>query len=57
MRIASLHQPGVECRDGLYILRTALSTSRYHNQEMYALFVDLVKAFNTINHKLMLMTS
>lgn len=35
-------------------MQFAVSTCRYHNQETYALFVDLVKAFDTINHKLMI---
>ena len=42
--------------DGLhvYTLRSALATRRYHhNQPTWALFVNLVKAFNTVNHELL----
>ena len=42
---------GVECLDGLYTLRSALATRRHHNQPTWALFVDLVKSFDsTVNH-------
>jgi hypothetical protein len=46
-------QPGLGCLDGLYTLWTALTTRRYHNQPTWALFVDLVKAFDTANHELL----
>jgi hypothetical protein len=44
-------QPGMGCQDGLFALRTALSTRRYHNQATWTLFVDLVKAFDTVHHE------
>ena len=37
------------CLDGLYTLRSALATSRYQNQPTWALFVDLMKAFDIVN--------
>ena len=46
-------QPGLGCSDGLYTLRSVLTTRRYHNQPTWALFVDLVKAFDTVNHELL----
>jgi hypothetical protein len=46
-------QPGVGCLDGLFTLRTALTTRRYHNQPTWALFIDLVKAFDTVHHELL----
>ena len=46
-------QPGLRCLDGLYTLRSALATRRYHNQPTWALFIDLMKAFNTVNHELL----
>ena len=32
------------------LVRSALATRRYHNQPTWTLFVDLVKAFDTVNH-------
>ena len=46
-------QPGLGCLDGLYTLWSALTTRRYHNQPTWALFVNLVKAFDTVNHELL----
>ena len=46
-------QPGLGYLDGLYTLRSGLATRRYHNQPTWALFVDLVKAFDTVNHALL----
>ena len=46
-------QANMGCNDGLFTLRTALSTRRYHNQPTWALFVDLVKAFDTAHHELL----
>jgi len=46
-------QPGRGCQDGLYTLRSALQLRRSHNLPTHALFVDLVKAFDTANHDLL----
>jgi hypothetical protein len=46
-------QPERGCQDGLFVLRAALTTRRYHNLSTWALFVDLVKAFDTVNHELL----
>jgi hypothetical protein len=46
-------QPHHGTLDGLAILRTALETRRYHGQGTWALFVDLVKAFDTADHQLL----
>jgi hypothetical protein len=46
-------QPGQGCHDGLFVLQSVLETRRYHNKETWALFVDLVNAYDTINHKLL----
>jgi exonuclease III len=46
-------QPKRGTQDGLFVLRSALSTRRYHNQPTWTLFVDLVKAFDTANHQLL----
>jgi hypothetical protein len=46
-------QPKRGCQDGTFVLRSALSTRRYHNLPTWALFVDLVKAFDTVNHELL----
>jgi hypothetical protein len=41
------------CQDALFVLRSALETRRQHDLPTWALFVDLVKAFNTVNHELL----
>ena len=46
-------QPGLRSLDRLYTLRSALTTRRYHNQPTWALFIDLVNAFDTVNHELL----
>jgi hypothetical protein len=47
-------QPGLGCRDALYILKSLLQTRRKHNLPSSALFVDLEKASDTVRHKLLL---
>lgn len=46
-------QPGVGCIDGLFSIRSALQLRRQFNLPTWALFVDLVKAFDTSNHELL----
>jgi hypothetical protein len=41
------------CQHGLFVLRSALETRRQHDLPTWALFVDLVKAFDTVNHDLL----
>mgnify|MGYP003333642019 FL=1 len=45
----SLNNKG--CQDALMSLKTALQIRREHNMSTEVLFVDLVKAFDTINHE------
>ena len=44
----SLNSKG--CQDALFSLKTAIQTRKEHNLPTDVLFVDLVKAFNTINY-------
>ena len=37
------------CSDGSFILRMALQKRHEHNQDSWAVFVDLVKAFDTVD--------
>ena len=46
--------PGVGCQDGILTINTLLHTRHNHNLPSYAEFFDLVKAFNTVNHDMML---
>ena len=46
--------PGVGCQDGLFTLKTALQERYNHNLTTFVAFVDLVKAFNTVDHKLLM---
>jgi hypothetical protein len=41
------------CQDGLFVLRSALETRRQHDSPTWVLLVDLVKAFDTVNHELL----
>ena len=45
--------PNVGCRDGSFTLKTLLTQRKEHNQESFVLFVDLVKAYDTANHELL----
>ena len=46
--------PGLGCQDGTFTIKTILHTRRNHNLPSYVAFVDLVKAFDTVNHIMML---
>jgi len=46
--------PTLGCRDGLFVLKTLLTMRKNHNLSSFVAFVDLVKAYDTTNHALML---
>ncbi|KAL7527109.1 hypothetical protein ACHAWF_002044 [Thalassiosira exigua] len=46
--------PHVGCRDGLFTLKTLLNMRKNHNLEPYVTFMDLVKAYDTANHDLLI---
>jgi hypothetical protein len=47
--------PELGCRDGLFVLKTLLTMQkRNHNLSSHVAFVDLVKAYDTANHDLLL---
>jgi hypothetical protein len=46
-------QPGRGTIDALFALRSALQLRREHQTDTYALFIDLIKAFDTANHDLL----
>jgi hypothetical protein len=41
-------------QDGLFVLKTLLTMRKNHNLPSYVAFVDLVKAYDTANHELLL---
>jgi hypothetical protein len=41
------------CQQAIHSPRTALGLRRQHGLEMFVLFVDLIKAYNTVNHELL----
>ncbi len=45
--------PKCGCQDRNFTLKSILYLQQQHNQETYVIFVDLVKAYDTYNHKLM----
>ena len=42
--------PGVGCQDGSFTIKTTLHLHHNHNLPMWVMFADLVKAFDTSNH-------
>jgi len=46
--------PKIGCRDGLFTLIALLNAWRNHNLATYVGFVDLVEAYTTANHDLLL---
>ena len=46
--------PGVGCQDGMFTIKSLLHMWHNHNLPSYVAFVDLVKALDTVNHKMML---
>ena len=46
--------PGVGCREGIFTLKTAIHTRRNHGLGTHVAFIDLVKAYDTANHKLLI---
>ena len=46
--------PTLGCRDGLFVLKTLLTMRKNHNLSSHVAFVDLVKAYDTANHDLLL---
>ena len=46
--------PGVGCQDGTFTLKTILHLRHSHNLPTWVCFADLVKAFDTSNHKLLI---
>ena len=46
--------PELGCRDGLFTLKALLNARRNHDLATYVGFVDLVKAYDTANHTLLL---
>ena len=43
--------PGVGCQDGSFTIKTMLHLRYNHNLPTFVMFADLVKAFDTSNHK------
>ena len=46
--------PGVGCRDGLFTLKSLLNARHNHGLLSYVGFVDLVKAYDTADHEMLL---
>ena len=47
-------RPNIGCREGVYTIKTMLDIRRNHNLGTHICFVDLVKAYDTANHELLL---
>jgi hypothetical protein len=45
--------PEMECRDGLFMVKALLIARHNHDLASYVGFVDLVKAYDTANHVLL----
>ena len=46
----------VGCQEALHTVHSILTLHRHHGQEMYTLFIDLVKAFDSVNHEILYAT-
>ncbi len=46
--------PGLGCQDGLFTLKTLINAHKNYHLPLFVAFVDLVKAYNTANHDLLL---
>jgi hypothetical protein len=48
--------PGIGCREGIFTLKTLLHLRRNHNlsASVHVAFIDLVKAYDTADHKLLI---
>ncbi|KAL7531695.1 hypothetical protein ACHAWF_003870, partial [Thalassiosira exigua] len=46
--------PEMGCQDGSFVLKSLLHLRRQHNLDTFVVFADLVKAFDTSNHELMI---
>ena len=46
--------PGVGCQYGTFTIKTILHIQQNHNLPCYVAFVDLVKAFDTVNNVMIL---
>ncbi|MCP4745471.1 MAG: hypothetical protein GY874_04905, partial [Desulfobacteraceae bacterium] len=46
--------PNVGCQDGSFTLKSLLHLRRQHNSPSFVAFVDLVKAYDTANHALLI---
>jgi hypothetical protein len=46
----------IGCQEALHSLRTILMTRRHHGLPTYALFIDLIKSFDSINHEALYLT-
>ena len=46
--------PGVGCQDGIFTIKKMLHLRHNHNLPTWVMFADLVKAFDTSNHVLMI---
>ena len=46
--------PGIGCQDGSFTMKTVLHQRHQHNLPLCVAFVDLVKDYDTVNHKLLI---
>jgi hypothetical protein len=51
---SSVAPPTLRCQDGLFTLKTLLNAHKNHDLPSFVAFVDLVKAYDTANHDLLL---
>ena len=45
--------PGLGCQDGIFTLKTLLHLRHGHNLPTYVAYIDLVKAFDTVDHTIL----
>ena len=46
--------PKVGCQDGQFTLKSPMHLRHQHNLGTHVMFVDLLKAYHTVNHKMLI---
>ena len=48
--------PKTGCQNGLFCLKSLLQTRREHEMDTYCVFIDLVKAYDSVQHEIIMLT-
>jgi hypothetical protein len=51
----ALRTPEIGCREGIFTLKTFLHTRRNHGLSTHVAFIDLIQAYDMIDHELLIL--